>query len=128
MMNTTERDLAQELINSQQIREKCQQVQYAQNLYAALCNNLWQPREVWPILTNQQWSISWRGAGGLVADIRNQIPFVDGARTEDYLVWYCSGLTPEYNDLYVSEGVIVEEIQQDLAQLGWHPVAHSDYE
>ncbi|NDI21048.1 MAG: hypothetical protein EBY85_07125 [Burkholderiaceae bacterium] len=43
---------------------------YAQNLYAAMCNNSFIRLEVVPILTEKEWSCSWRYAGGVVADIR----------------------------------------------------------
>lgn len=125
------RDLKQELIQSDLIRNKCAQDRYAQNLYAALCNMQWQPQEIWPILKNQLWSCSWRSAGGIVADIRNQIPFSDGARTESYMDWYCSGMQPDYgqgiNDDYVPEGTVTPEIREDLAQLGWYPVPYADH-
>ena len=96
---------------------------YAQNLYAALCNNEWYERDVWQMLLNRRWSCSWRSAGGIVADIED--------RGGDYLDWYCSGMTtghpsdPPESELtagYVSESVITEEIGQDLARLGWYPV------
>ena len=91
---------------------------YAQNLYAAMCNIRWQYQDVLPILKDQYWTVSWRTAGGIVADIRSE----DG----DYMDWYCSGSlgnpdnhghTPRH---YVSEGTVTEEIQHDLAAIGWH--------
>lgn len=85
---------------------------YAQNVYAALCNMQWQRREVMPILRGSFWSISWRGAGGLVADLRQC--------NEDYMDWYCSGMSG--NDGYVGEGFVTEEIEYDLGLLGWQPV------
>ena len=85
---------------------------YAQNLYAAMCNNDFQKIEVWAILTDDVWSCSWRGAGGVIADLRNE---------GDYLTWYCSGIMSEGNYIegYVQEGVITEEIAEDLRKLGW---------
>ena len=85
---------------------------YAQNVYAALCNMQWQRREVMPILKGSLWSISWRGAGGLVADLRQC--------NEDYMDRYCSGMSG--NDGYVGEGFVTEEIEYDLGLLGWQPV------
>lgn len=105
---------------------------YAQNLYAALCNMRWIRREMWPILKEQTWSCSWRHAGGIIADMQQK---------GDYIDWYCSGirydaemdddeytkLTPEQQEhyqmtkRYVAEGVITEEIEQDLNKLGWIP-------
>jgi hypothetical protein len=91
---------------------------YAQNLYAAMCNNQFQRKEVWPILTDERWSCSWRYAGGLVARIVGK---------GDYMDYYCSGIgafKPD-DDAYsghVNESHVTEEIEQDLAQLGWRVI------
>ena len=96
---------------------------YAQNLYAALCNNEFQERDVWQVLANHRWSCSWRAASAIVADIRGHGNYSD---------WYCSGSfiwkeedghVPHGAELfYVPEGMITEEIQQDLAAIGWQAV------
>jgi len=91
---------------------------YAQNLYAAICNNDFQKLDVVPILKNQTWTASWRSAGGIIADMREQ---------GDYIDWYCSGIGNEglgngdFNGDkgYVPEGVVTEEIKNDLKTLGW---------
>lgn len=103
---------------------------YSQNLYAAMCNREFQRLQVMPILTDQRWSCSWRHAGGIVADMREE---------GDYIEWYCSGIqnhTPmdpiEFNDLtedqqlsykeregYVPESGVTDEIREDLKKLGW---------
>ena len=93
---------------------------YAQNLYAAICNNDFQKLDVMPILKNQTWSASWRYAGGIVADMRKE---------GDYIDWYCSGIRndqhydPELNiaypNGYVPESVVTDEIREDLKRLGW---------
>lgn len=92
---------------------------YAQNLYAAMCNNDFIKREMWPILKNQKWSCSWRYAGGIVAHMRQE---------GDYIDWYCSGIRNNDSDEenkpvegrdYVSESVVTEEIENDLYKLGW---------
>lgn len=88
---------------------------YAQNLYAAMCNNSFQKLEVIPILKGLEFSCSWRYAGGIIADMRGH---------GDYIDWYCSGIRDDYdanNDgrNYVPESVVTEEIQEDLRQLGW---------
>ena len=103
---------------------------YAQNLYAAMCNNDFQKLEVWPILKDDRWSCSWRSAGGIVADMRGE---------GDYIDWYCSGirnnedLTPEefanltdqqqeyYKEVqgFVHEMLVTDDIRQDLKKLGW---------
>lgn len=101
---------------------------YAQNLYAAMCNNEFQRAEMWPILTNKTWGCSWRSAGGIVADMREQ---------GDYIDWYCSGIRNDtghdpslnlsYPNGYVPESVVTEEIESDLKRLGWIviPTEHS---
>lgn len=102
---------------------------YAQNIYAALCNQDWQKNDVWPRLKGQTYSCSWRYAGGIVADMREE---------GDYIDWYCSGIrggaheedlaamTEEqrakyywYQENFVSESVVTDEIRKDLFQLGW---------
>lgn len=103
---------------------------YAQNLYAAMCNNDFQRNDMMPILKDQKWSCSWRHAGGIVADMQEQ---------GDYIDWYCSGirdtsdlddeqfqqLTKEQqevyirNKAYVSESEVTDEIRSDLKKLGW---------
>lgn len=85
---------------------------YAQNLYAAICNNDFMRLEVVPILTNKTWSASWRSAGGIVANMRQE---------GDYIDWYCSGIREidaEPNG-YVPEMVVTDEIRADLKRLGW---------
>ena len=103
---------------------------YAQNLYAAMCNMTWQSREVWQELKGETWSCSWRHSGGIVADMQEK---------GDYIDWYCSGIgnsedgyglagdKPEQG-AYVPEGVVTEEIELDLNRLGWRPVPYSNDE
>ena len=53
---------------------------YAQNLYAALCNNQFiQLENSWDILKEKYWHCSWRYAGGIIADIQEK---------GDYIDWY----------------------------------------
>lgn len=89
---------------------------YAQNLYAAMCNNDFQKRDVIPILKDQTWSCSWRHAGGIIADMKQE---------GDYIDWYCSGIREtdaDDSDGHVSEGMVTEEIEQDLLTLGWNVI------
>ena len=74
---------------------------YAKKLYGAMCNIRWQYQDIMPILKDKWWTVSWRSAGGIVADIRGE---------GDYLDWYCSG----------NEGRVDPEIEEDLAAIGWH--------
>jgi hypothetical protein len=110
---------------------------YAQNLYAAMCNNDFIKREMWPILKDQRWSCSWRHSGGIVADMQEK---------GDYIDWYCSGIRDtrtlseseqamltEQEQLaykaglgYVSEGVVTDEIKDDLYNLGWLVAEYKD--
>ena len=97
---------------------------YAQNLYAAICNNDFCKREMWPILKEEYWSASWRSAGGIIADMREQ---------GDYINWYCSGIggglgngDEDGTKGYVSESVVTEEIKDDLYKLGWLVVESKD--
>jgi hypothetical protein len=88
---------------------------YAQNLYAALCNNDFQKNEVWTRLENKIWGCSWRHAGGIVADMREE---------GDYVEWYCSGIQgdpdEDWVDLgHVPEGTVTDQIREDLFRLGW---------
>jgi hypothetical protein len=93
---------------------------YAQNLYAAMCNMRFQKLDVMPILKDELWSASWRSAGGIIANMKMQ---------GDYIDWYCSGMgeglgngDPEGTKGYIPEGVVTDEIKEDLKQLGWVPV------
>ena len=102
---------------------------YAQNLYAAMCNMRFVRKDLVPYLRQDPnkdlWSASWRYAGGIVADMRQE---------GDYIDWYCSGMGglatydvkegEEYmaRKKYVPESVITEEIEADLLKLGWIPV------
>jgi len=85
---------------------------YAQNLYAAICNNDFMKLEVVPILTNKTWSASWRSAGGIIANMQEK---------GDYIDWYCSGIRDIDADPngYVPEMVVTDEIRADLKRLGW---------
>lgn len=94
---------------------------YAQNLYAALCNNEFVQRDdTWNILKEEYWSCSWRYAGGIIADIQE---------TGDYIDWYCSGIHAQADvskSGYTSEGVITDEIKEDLKKLGWVVIPNKD--
>ena len=117
-------DMADDMSQSHMILEKVKRDSYAQNLYAAMCNMQWQKSEVWPVLTNELWAVTWRSAGSLVAELQGR---------GDYLSWYCSGISGgvDFSDDqidvgYVAESVVTDEIRADLASLGWHPVPYPE--
>lgn len=109
-------NLEYDLRSAEWVSEKVKKYPYyAQNLYAAMCNNEFQKLEIVPILTEKRWSCSWRHAGGIIADLRE---------SGDYIDWYCSGVRDDYEELgdgrkYVSESVVSEEVRRDLLTLGW---------
>jgi len=97
-------NLENDLLKSDIIAEKCKNSDiYSQNLYAALCNNRF-------FYNDEEWTCSWRYAGGIVADLRSN--------GEDYMDWYCSGIGG-LSENYVSESVVTDEIRLDLMKLGW---------
>ena len=98
---------------------------YAQNLYAAMCNNSFQKQDIWLVLKDATWSCTWRSAGGIVADLEDQ--------GGDYMDWYCSGMGEGLGNGdtdgtrgYVSESTVTEEIEADLALLGWRVIEDPD--
>jgi hypothetical protein len=119
------------------VAKVCESRVYAQNLYAALCNNTFQKQDVWTILKDQTWACTWRSAGGIVANMRGE---------GDYIDWYCSGIKgedvteqSEWNMLtqeqqmfhresqaHVSESVVTDEIREDLGRLAWTVVTDSE--
>ena len=92
---------------------------YSQNLYAAMCNNMFKNKN------EKKWSCSWRYAGGVVADMRQE---------GDYIDWYCSGIRDVSYDeeenkawdahSFVSESTVTEEIEEDLRKLGWEVIEY----
>jgi hypothetical protein len=118
-----EHNLEWDLVTTDWILEKVRASEtYAQNLYAAMCNNGFIKLDVIPILKNQEWSCSWRYSGGIVADMRQE---------GDYIDWYCSGIrNPDgtEQDKYVGEGRITDEIRTDLQRLGWAVAPGGDWE
>jgi hypothetical protein len=122
-----ENNMEYDLLTTDWILEKARTSEaYAQHIYAAICNNDFQKLDVIPILKQQTWSASWRSAGGIVADIRQE---------GDYIDWYCSGIGAglgngdvDRTKGYVPEGCVTDEIRYDLQQLGWVLVPGGDWE
>jgi len=97
-------DLEHDLYHSNTIKSKCNNSEiYSQNLYAALCNNRF-------FYNNEEWTVSWRGAGAIVSEINKGDQY-------DYMDYYCSGMG-NCNG-FVCEGFVTEEIRLDLIKLGW---------
>lgn len=133
-------NLEYDLLTTDWILEKARNCDwYAQNIYAALCNNEFTRLDVMPILKQEKWNCSWRYAGGIVADMQQK---------GDYIDWYCSGIRDrdsldpaKYATLneeekaqydirikYAPEGMITEEIRIDFQRLGWVPAEGGDWE
>jgi len=100
-------NLEWDLRTSDHLCAKVKDDDYAKKLYASLCNTDWLRIEVVPLLRQDPkqdfWSCSWRYAGGIVANMREE---------GDYIDWYCSGM----------EGYIDPEVSEDLKQLGWQGI------
>ena len=94
---------------------------YAQNIYAALCNNQFIKLDAWQLLKEEYWTASWRYAGGIVADILGE---------GDYMDWYCSGMGGPVGGMavegYLPEGIVSDEVLEDLTKLGWKVVPYND--
>ena len=73
---------------------------FAQRLYAALCNMQWCCKD------GAIYSCTWRYAGGLVAELRDE--------GEGYMDFYCSG----------NEGCVADDVKAALANLGWTPLPY----
>ena len=120
---TKENNMEWDLVTTDWILAKVRNDEaYAQNLYAAMCNNGFIKLEVIPVLKGEEWSCSWRYAGGIIADMRQE---------GDYIDWYCSGIRHDDDterDKYVGEGCITDEIRNDLQRLGWAVAPDGDWQ
>ncbi len=127
-----ENNMEYDLLTTDWILEKARDSKsYSQNIYAAICNNDFQKLDVIPVLKGETWGASWRSAGGIVADMRQE---------GDYIDWYCSGIgnkdsgyglshdQAEATAGYVPEGYVTDEIRSDLQRLGWVLVPGGDWE
>ncbi len=133
-----------DLLSAEWICQKTRESnRYAQNLYAAMCNNDFRqlpkhtPEDLVKALAEDmpRWGCSWRYAGGIIADMREE---------GDYIDWYCSGIggeigggseyDPEAEQAqlarqgYVAESVVTDEIRADLQRLGWEVIDDADNE
>ncbi len=101
-------NLEMDLYRSISICNKCNDFEYAQALYAALCNNDWVKKDVMQMLKDSYWYCSWRYAGGIVSKMRD---------VGDYMDFYCTGTS----NGFINEGEIIDEIRRDLSEIGWVP-------
>jgi hypothetical protein len=65
---------------------------------------------------NRRWGASFRGMGGVIANIRNDYYNAN----EDYMSWYCSNDTKPC-------GYVSETIATALNAIGWYPVKDQFY-
>jgi hypothetical protein len=100
-------DLEYDLRASELFVSKVRDENYAQRLYATLCNNDFYKGD-----NEEPWHCSWRSAGGIVADLRQEGEYID---------WYLSGM--RYDDgesaEIIPEGTVCPEVEADLETLGW---------
>lgn len=97
----SERDLEEEMMECDIIRDKVLDNEYAKKLYAAMCNIRWHADG-----EPEPWSCTWRASGRIVARLR-------GSKAENYMSWYLSS----------REGIVDPEIEEDLGALGWRKLA-----
>jgi len=123
-----EHDLENDMQESTIVKDAVIDDVVAGELYAALCNMRWYkiPEDndaaIMLLLKKQlpddfntdedTWSASWRGAGGIVADLRRSRLRKAGRDLEDYMDWYCNG----------DEGIVSDRILELLSALKWRPI------
>jgi hypothetical protein len=92
---------------------------FAQNVYAAICNN-----DLIDLATGDDYGMTWRAAASFVAHLRN----LAGVEfDETYLTWYCSGMVDI--DGWVEEGAITDDVRLAFKTLGWgvRPMTKTGY-
>ena len=104
-----ENNLEYDLLNTHWLTDKTEDDVYAQHLYAALCNQQFYKEGM-----KEPWTCSWRYAGGLVADMK----WLATGKAYDYMDLYCSASLSD-NPQFLHEGVVTDEIRNDLLKLGW---------
>ena len=93
-VNLSVPSLFRDIMDTAFIKTKClHSKDYCKRFYATLCNN-------GLAKGTYETGYSWRGAGGLIADILG---------VGNYMDWYCSG----------NEGYIDDEVEEDLKAIGW---------
>lgn len=107
---------------SKEVIELCANEEQAKDFYRALSNMQWRKinilsddeRIIDRLKGEEQdlWSCSWRYAGGIIADIRNE----HHGKSEDYMNFYCSG----------DESLVTETVERCFNNLGWIKVPYED--
>lgn len=94
-------DMMKDMEASEAVKAFVEDGDKANDLYAAMCNRPWKHRD------GDEWSCSWRFAGGVVSGLRG---------CGDYMDHYCSG----------NEGHVTPEVKALLAPLGWTPMSDDE--
>ena len=98
-----EKGFTQDLLS---VKDRLMDNIFAQEVYAAICNNVWRSLED----PDETFSCTWRYAGGLVAEVRDN--------DEDYMNYYCSGMGVK-SDHEAQEGFISSNVRQLFMDIGW---------
>lgn len=93
---------------------------FLNELYAALCNTEWirtdnktKEEFVEALQGENRYSVSWRTAGAICAEIYNRV-YIDG-EVKSYLDYYCGG----------NESRVSPRVEQIAHELGWDIISHS---
>lgn len=113
--------LEKDMKGDPEIISLCKDREIAKDFYRAICNMQWKKNNIpedEQIIQKLQgydpgvWSCTWRYAGGIISDIRN-----DNYKTaEDYMSFYCSG----------EEGYVSEIVEDNFNRLGWIKYPYED--
>lgn len=115
-------DLENDMKSCPKIIAYCAHEDIATDFYRALCNMQWRKKDartedekIVDRLMGEEpdvWSCTWRYAGGIIADIRNE----HHSKNEDYLSFYCAG----------QEGTVTPLVEECFGDLGWIQCPYDD--
>jgi hypothetical protein len=74
-------------------------------------------------IESRSWGSSFRGMGGVIADLRNDA----FGTTEDYMHWYCSNVNNDSDEVWHDYGYVSDRIRAAMQLIGWKPVEDSYY-